>query len=63
MAEDGKASRLEHVVVWVRRWGRFARVGRAAARHPLGRRVGAVVLIPVVLLGLVILGIVRVLGG
>ncbi|MBE1876838.1 hypothetical protein [Myceligenerans pegani] len=63
MAEEGKASRAEHLVAWVRRWGRLARVGGAAVRTPAGRLIGALLLVPVVVLVLVIIGIVRALTG
>jgi hypothetical protein len=63
MVDDGKASRLEHVIAWAGRWWRFARVGRVAARNPVGRLIGALLLIPVVVLVLVVVGIVRVVTG
>lgn len=63
MVEDGKASRLELLIAWVRRWGRFARVARAAAGNPLGRRIGVVLLVPLALLVLVVVAVVRVLTG
>ncbi|RPF21024.1 hypothetical protein [Myceligenerans xiligouense] len=63
MAEDGKVSRLELLIAWVRRWGRFARVARVAARNPLGRRIGVLLLVPFALLVLVVVVVVRVLTG
>ncbi|GAB4085899.1 hypothetical protein GCM10028784_25290 [Myceligenerans cantabricum] len=63
MVEDRKASRLELLIGWMRRWGRFARVARAATRNPLGRRAGVVLLLPLALLVLVVVAIVRVLAG
>ncbi|MBO0610661.1 hypothetical protein [Myceligenerans salitolerans] len=63
MAEDGKASRLELLIAWVRRWGRFARVARVATRNPLARRVGVVLLVPVAVLVLLVVVVVRLLTG
>lgn len=63
MADDPKVSRLEYLIAWLRRWGRFAGIARAAAAGPLGRRIVLVLLAPVVLLVVVVVAIVRVVGG
>lgn len=61
MAEPGKARRLEFLLLWLRRWGRFAKIAGVTARHPILRRIGMILLIPVVLLVLAVVAIVRAL--
>lgn len=63
VAEPGKARRLEFLLLWLRRWGQVAKVARVAARTPIARRVGTILLIPLVLLALAIFGIVRSVTG